>query len=259
MSASSNCVTCGMLTQLACRRGPEMRWMRDERLDLDGAELRRSRRHGTVGQRAAARRRLASRCGAAARHAALDERLDVIVRDAALEAGAADARQVDAQLARKLAHRGSGVRAGEASLVDRRQIGAQAAGMPQRRAVPSAAGGGRRLGAAVGARGWRRGGTGCSGGRGRGRGCRRAAAAARLGRRGRRRRRAAPCAPRRRRPAASRSESPAWTLRAFAATCTFSMTPLAVEGTSMVAFSVSSVTSGAVDLRRSRPASPARR
>src|SRR5579864_8256187 len=29
MSASSNCVTCGMLTQLACRRDPEMRWMRD--------------------------------------------------------------------------------------------------------------------------------------------------------------------------------------------------------------------------------------
>ena len=28
MSASSNCVTCGMFTQLACRRGPEIFWIR---------------------------------------------------------------------------------------------------------------------------------------------------------------------------------------------------------------------------------------
>ena len=62
MSASSNCVTCGMLTQLACRRGPEILWMRDSGLRLDRTELREvDGRHG--GQR---HRRRGSRRAAAA-------------------------------------------------------------------------------------------------------------------------------------------------------------------------------------------------
>ncbi len=89
MSASSNCVTCGMLTQLACRRGPEMRWMRVSGSSLDRAELREiDRRH--LGQRRARARAAAgsTRRGHRAAERLLDERLDVLVRDALLEARA---------------------------------------------------------------------------------------------------------------------------------------------------------------------------
>ena len=57
MSASSNCVTCGMLIQLACRRGPEMRWMRDSGSVLTGPYCAKS---------------TAGTCGAAAAGAAAD-------------------------------------------------------------------------------------------------------------------------------------------------------------------------------------------
>ena len=39
MSASSNCVTCGIITQLRARFAPEIFLMRDSGRDLDGAEL----------------------------------------------------------------------------------------------------------------------------------------------------------------------------------------------------------------------------
>jgi len=42
MSASSNCVTCGMFTQLACRRGPEIFWMRDSGLVSTGPNFEKS-------------------------------------------------------------------------------------------------------------------------------------------------------------------------------------------------------------------------
>ncbi len=73
-----------------------------QRLRLDGAELREVDGRNDR-QRAAAR--LGVRCGARCRHEAFDESFDVIVRDAALEPMAGDSRQVDAQLARELAHR----------------------------------------------------------------------------------------------------------------------------------------------------------
>src|SRR6185312_16957023 len=90
-----------------------LRLDRTERGEVDG-------RNG--GQRAA------TRSGSRAswrRHEALDEGLDIIVRDPALETVAGDAREIDAQLACKLAHAGTRMRAGEARLVDGRQVGTQ--------------------------------------------------------------------------------------------------------------------------------------
>src|SRR6185312_3316005 len=48
MSASSNCVTCGMFTQLACRRGPEIFCMRDSALVSTGPNCAKSTT-GTAG------------------------------------------------------------------------------------------------------------------------------------------------------------------------------------------------------------------
>ena len=42
MSASSNCVTCGIETQLRCRLGPESFWMRDSGFDSTGPNLAKS-------------------------------------------------------------------------------------------------------------------------------------------------------------------------------------------------------------------------
>src|SRR5438045_7958594 len=42
MSASSNCVTCGIEIQLRCRYGPESFWMRDSGLDSTGPNLAKS-------------------------------------------------------------------------------------------------------------------------------------------------------------------------------------------------------------------------
>ena len=92
-----------------------------QRLRLDGSELREI----DLRQR---RQRPACRCGCprhtrgTRRERALDECFHVLVRDAPLETAPRDARQVNAQLARELAHRGSGVCARESRLVDRRQI-----------------------------------------------------------------------------------------------------------------------------------------
>src|SRR4029077_10038806 len=54
----------------------------------------------------------------------LDERLDVIVSDPALEALSRNLGEVHAELTRELAHRGAGVGARESRLVDGRQIAA---------------------------------------------------------------------------------------------------------------------------------------
>ena len=87
-----------------------------QRLGLDRTELREiHRRH----LRCSRRRRRRGRGRRAAGQRALHERLDVIVGDAALEAAPGHARQVDAELARERAHRGTRVRAREARLVDR--------------------------------------------------------------------------------------------------------------------------------------------
>ena len=62
MSASSNCVTCGRFTQLACSRAPEIFWMRVSGLVSTGPKaaksttgtLGRPRPPGAAGRRAAA-------------------------------------------------------------------------------------------------------------------------------------------------------------------------------------------------------------
>ena len=86
-----------------------------ERLDLDFAErgrivvVRLGQRRRGRGERHATR------------HHQLDEGLDVIEQDAALLAAATHAAEIDAELARELAHRGRGMRAAEAGFVDGRQ------------------------------------------------------------------------------------------------------------------------------------------
>src|SRR5207253_4306894 len=100
-------------------------WSRDalntrQWFDFGGAELRevdggnRRQSHGTrrCGRRAARGR------GARAQRG-LDERLDVVVGDTTLEAVPGNSRQIDTQLTRELAHRGSRVCAREARLIDR--------------------------------------------------------------------------------------------------------------------------------------------
>src|SRR5882724_611937 len=82
-----------------------------ERLRLDRAELReidlRPRRQ-IEGQRTTAL--LCGRGSGSARQRAFNEALDVAVQDAAFRTAALHLRQVDAELARKLAHRGTRVR-----------------------------------------------------------------------------------------------------------------------------------------------------
>ena len=120
MSASSNWVTCGRLTQLACSREPEMRCTRPIGLMSIGTELREIR-HGDFRQRRRRPRR--RRAPAAGAHQRLDERLDVVVGDAALLARAPDAAQIDAKFACKLAHRRAGMGAREAAFIDGRDSG----------------------------------------------------------------------------------------------------------------------------------------
>src|SRR5208337_1215145 len=59
-------------------------------------------------------RRQLERCGCARafllRHRALDEGLDVAAKDAAIQSGALDPGKIDAEFARELAHRRTGVR-----------------------------------------------------------------------------------------------------------------------------------------------------
>ncbi len=107
MSASSCCVTCGRLTQ--ARLQPRAGDLLDaaERLDLDRAERREiDVVHARQGRPGRCRRR----------QRLLDERFHVVVRDAALDAAAVDLREVDAELARKTAHRRAGMGARETAV-----------------------------------------------------------------------------------------------------------------------------------------------
>ncbi len=74
-------------------------------------------------------RQCRSRCArcAAAVSRSFDVSLDVILRDAALDAGSFDLAQVCAQLARKFAHRWTGVRLGKGLFVDRDRRAARGA------------------------------------------------------------------------------------------------------------------------------------
>ena len=113
MSASSYCVTCGMLTHAACRRRPEIFWMRPSGLTSTSPNFAKSTlRH-------LRQRRTSALQGH--RTALLDPGLHVIVRDAAAQATALHAPQVHAQFARQLAHRGAGMRGAESGFADRRQ------------------------------------------------------------------------------------------------------------------------------------------
>ena len=140
MSASSNCVTCGMLTQLACRRGPEIFWMRDSGLSFDWTE-RREVDDGIVRAGPTPARAAAPPAPAARRHGErlLHECLHVVVRDARLEACACDSSEIDAELAREASHRRAGVGAREAGFVDRGEIGAAAGDRLPRPALQAAA------------------------------------------------------------------------------------------------------------------------
>ena len=114
MSASSNCVTCGIITQLRARLAPEIFLIRDSGVGLDRRRTSRSPASATAaGSSAPAPPALlpapAHRARACER--ALHERLDVLLEDAALRPAARDAREVDAELARELAHRRRRVRA----------------------------------------------------------------------------------------------------------------------------------------------------
>ena len=118
MSASSFCVTCGMLSQLRCRKAPGQLPDARQRLRLDGAELREiDRRH---------RRQIetqAAACGASrTRELRFHVGLHVFLQDALLGTAAFDFRQIDAELARETAHRRARVRLAERSLVDRRRL-----------------------------------------------------------------------------------------------------------------------------------------
>ena len=106
MSASSQCVTCGTFTHDACRRGPEMRLMRDSGTVSTGPNLAKS----TAG--------IAGSAPAAARDPgrASERRLDVLARDAPLLACALDQVQIEAELAREPAHRRAGEDAGKIRL-----------------------------------------------------------------------------------------------------------------------------------------------
>ncbi len=89
MSASSVCVTCGMLSQARCRCGPERRFRRDRGLVSIGPNLAKSCA-GIPEYRPGARRT-----------APAERALDVVLGDAALFARAFDARQIDIELARQ--------------------------------------------------------------------------------------------------------------------------------------------------------------
>ena len=109
MSASSLCVTCGIITQLRASTGPEIRWIRDRCTRSISPNFEKSiDGHGGEVQAetgAAGRRRGRRGCG----RAVLDERLHVLLGDPALAAAAGHLVQVDAELARDPADRGAGV------------------------------------------------------------------------------------------------------------------------------------------------------
>ena len=109
MSASSNCVTCGTVTQLRCRFAAE-----SLRIRFSGCELgrRRTSRSRSRAARATAMPAIGTPAAAALRDACLHvapARPPCVMR--ALRAGAGHEREVDAELAREAAHRRARVRA----------------------------------------------------------------------------------------------------------------------------------------------------
>ena len=128
MSASSNCVTCGIITQLRARLAPEIFLMRDSGVVSIGAEFREVRRRPRQQVRAHRRRRRCRRATRPARRASerFTNACTSSFEDAALRPAARDAREVDAELARELAHRRRCVRAAGRSRPDptvrRRQL-----------------------------------------------------------------------------------------------------------------------------------------
>ena len=109
MSASSNCVTCGIITQLRASPGAEIFWMRVRASVSIGPNLAKS----TLGQGGRPRsaspppRALAPPVGQRLLH----EGLDVLLEDAALRPRARDLGERHAQLTREPAH--AGARVGE--------------------------------------------------------------------------------------------------------------------------------------------------
>ncbi len=102
MSASSNCVTCGIITQLRARFAPEIFLIRDSGFDSTGPNFAKS----TVGHgsRLSAPPPVmpapaAPAAAPAPDSACLTKLLHVLLQDATLRAGAGDAREVDAELA----------------------------------------------------------------------------------------------------------------------------------------------------------------
>ncbi len=94
MSASSLCVTCGIITQLRASTGPEIRWIRERCTRSISPNLEKS----TVGHGGRSRPSPGpSGAGAGARRATIHKRLDVLLGDAALAPAAAHVVQVDAK------------------------------------------------------------------------------------------------------------------------------------------------------------------
>ena len=118
MSASSCCVTCGMLSQLACRRAPEIRWMRDSGLSSTAPNFAKST-SGTLGS--ADTGAGGARTGAV--RMALHMRFHILLSDAPLRPGALDLAEIRAELAREFAHRRARVRFGKRRFVDLRRGG----------------------------------------------------------------------------------------------------------------------------------------
>ena len=122
MSASSNCVTCGIITQLRARFAPEIFLMRDSgRVSIGPNFAKSTFGHGS---RLSAPPPIPAAAppaaGGRAAHGRLDEALHVLLQDAALRTGAGDAGEIDAELARELAHRRRRVRGLEGFSVGRR-------------------------------------------------------------------------------------------------------------------------------------------
>ncbi len=109
-SASSNCVTCGIITQLRASAGPEIFWMRERAWRSTGPNFAKST-FGHAGKPSSANPPppCATAGAPAARERLLHETLDVFLEDAALGPEPATLADVDAQLAREAAHAGARV------------------------------------------------------------------------------------------------------------------------------------------------------
>ena len=220
MSASSNCVTCGIITQLRARLAPEIFLIRDSGRVSNGPNLAKSTfGHGSRLSSPPPLTPPPAAPGAAPLIACLTKFCTSSCEDAAVRTAAGDAGEIDAEFARELAHRRRRVRRLEGFGVDwRRRCGGR---QPELR---GGGGAGRPAGAAVVA------------GAGFGAGALDAAARARQ---------------RLRPPRASPGHRPASSVRISVPSATLSPTltfisftvPAAGAGTSIVALSDSSVTS----------------